>query len=191
MWSSLSHVWFFATLWTAACKPGFSVHGILQARMLEWVAMSSSRGSSQLRDRTLVSCIILQWHKGSSPLSPPGKPLFKKKNCIGVKHAVIYRQGQFSSLAQSCATLCDPMNRRMPGLSVHHELPESTQTHVHWVGDAIQPSYPMSSPSPPALNLSQHQGLFQWVSSSHQVAKVLEFQLQHQSFQWTPRTDLL
>ena len=71
------------------------------------------------------------------------------------------------------------------------KLPESTQTHVHWVGDAIQPSHPLSSPSPPALTLSEHQGLFQWVSSSHQVAKVLEFQLQHQSFQWTPRTDLL
>ena len=71
-----------------------------------------------------------------------------------------------------------------------HQLPESTQTHVHWVSDAIQPSPPLSSPSP-ALNLSQHQDLFKWVSSSHQVAKVLEFQLQHQSFQWTPRTDLL
>ena len=98
---------------------------------------------------------------------------------------------QFSSVAQSCPTLCDTMNRSMPGLSVHHQLPESTQTHVHWVGGAIQPSYPLSSPSLPALNLSQHQGLFQWVSSSYQVAKVLEFQLQHQSFQWTPRTDLL
>ena len=76
-------------------------------------------------------------------------------------------------------------------LPVHHQLPESTQTHVHWVGDAIQPSHPRSSPSPPALNLSQHQGLFKWVSSSNQVVKVLEFQLQHQSFQWTPRTDLL
>ena len=74
---------------------------------------------------------------------------------------------------------------------VHCQLLESTQTHVHWVGDAIQPSHSLSSPSPPALNLSQHQGLFEWVSSSHQVAKVLEFQLQHQSFQWTPRTDLL
>ena len=68
---------------------------------------------------------------------------------------------------------------------------EFTQTHVHWVGDAIQPSHPLSSPSPPVLNLSQHQGLFKWVSSSHQVAKVLEFQLQRQSLQWTPRTDLL
>ena len=75
--------------------------------------------------------------------------------------------------------------------SVHHRLPEFTQAHVHWVGDAIQPSHPLSSPSPPALKLSQHQGLFKWVISSHQVAKVLEFQLQHQSFQWTPRTDLL
>ena len=97
----------------------------------------------------------------------------------------------FGSVAQSCPTLCDPMNRSTPSLPVHHQLPESTQTHVHWVGDAIQPSHPLSSPSPPALNLSQHQGLFQWVSSSHQVAKVLEFQLQHQSYQWTPRTDLL
>ena len=75
------------------------------------------------------------------------------------------------------------MNRSMPGLPVHHQLPEFTQTHVHRVGDAIQPSHPLLSPSPPALNLSQHQGLFQLVSSSHQVAKVLELQLQHQSSQ--------
>ena len=95
------------------------------------------------------------------------------------------------SVAQLCLTLCNPMNRSTLGLPVHHQHPESTQTHTHRVGDAIQPSHPMSSPSPPAFNLSQHQGLFKWVSSSHQVAKVLEFQLQHQSFQWTPRTDLL
>ena len=98
---------------------------------------------------------------------------------------------QFSSVAQSCPTACDPMNRSTPGLPVHHQLPEFTQTHVHWVGDAIQPSHPLSSPSPPAPNTSQHQGLFQWVSSSHEVPKVLEFQLQHQSFRWTPRADLL
>ena len=90
---------------------------------------------------------------------------------------------QFRSVAQSCPTLCDPMNRSTPGLPVHHQLPEPTQTHVHWVSDAIQPSHPLSSPSPPAFNPSQHQSLFQWVSSSHQVAKVLELQLQHQSFQ--------
>ena len=83
------------------------------------------------------------------------------------------------------------MNPSTPGILVHHQLPEFTQTHVHRIGDAIQPSHPLSSPSPPALNLSQHQGLFQWVSSLHQVAKVLEFQLQHQFFQWTFRTDFL
>ena len=77
------------------------------------------------------------------------------------------------------------MDCSMPGFPVHHQWLELTQTHVHWAGDAIQPSHPLSSPSPPALNLSQHQGLFKWVSSSHQVAKVLESELQHQSFQWT------
>jgi len=81
---------------------------------------------------------------------------------------------QFSSVAQSCLTLCDPMVCSTPGFPVHHQLPELAQTHVHWVSDAIQPSHPLSSPSP-AFNLSQHQGLFQWVSSSPQVAKVLEF----------------
>ena len=98
---------------------------------------------------------------------------------------------QFSSVAQSYPTLCDPMDCCTPALPVHHQLPEFTQTHVLWVSEAIQPSHPLSSPSPPAFNLSQHQCLFQWVSSSHQVVKVLEFQLQHQSFPWTPRTDLL
>ena len=98
---------------------------------------------------------------------------------------------QFSSVTESCANLCDPMNRSTSDLPVHHQLPESTQTHVHQVGDAIQLSLPLSSPSPPAPNPSQHQGLFQWVSSSHEVAKVLEFQLQYHSFQRKPRTDLL
>jgi len=98
---------------------------------------------------------------------------------------------QLSSVTQLCLTLSDPMNRSTPGLPAHHQLPEFTQTHVHRVGDAIQPSHLLSSPSSPAFNLSQHQGLFKWVSSSYQVAKILEFQLQHQSFQWTPRTDLL
>ena len=90
---------------------------------------------------------------------------------------------QFSSVTQSCPTLCDPMNHRMPGLPVHHQLTEFTQTHVHRVGDAIQPSHPLSSPSSPASIPSQHQGLSQWVNSSHEMAKVLEFQLQHHSIQ--------
>ena len=127
-------------------------------------------GSSQPRDQTHVSCIgrliLYRWATREAPV-------------------------QFSSVAQVCPTPCDPMDGSTPGLPVHRQLPEFTQTHVHWVGDAIQPSHPLSSPSPTAFNLSQNQGLFQSVRSSHQVAKVLEFQLQHQSFQWTPRTDLL
>ena len=98
---------------------------------------------------------------------------------------------QFSSVAQLCPTLCDPMNCSTPGLPVHHQLPEFTQTHIHWVGHTIQPSHPLLSPVSPAPNPSQHQSLFQWVNSSHEVARVLEFNLSHQSFQRTPRADLL
>ena len=95
------------------------------------------------------------------------------------------------SVAQSCLTLCDPMGCSTPGFPVHHHLLELAQTHLHWVSGAIQPSHSLSAPSPPAFDLSQHQGLFQWVSSSHQVTKVLELQLQHQSFQWIFRVDFL
>ena len=99
---------------------------------------------------------------------------------------------QFSSIQSlSRVQLCDPMNRSTPGPPVNHQLPEFTQTQVHRVSDAIQPSHPLSSPSPPAPNPSQHQGLFQSVNSSHEVSKVLEFQPQHHSFQRTPRTHLL
>ena len=98
---------------------------------------------------------------------------------------------QFSSVAQSCLTLCDPMNRSTPGLPVQRQLQEFTQTQVHLVSDAIQPSHPLSTPSPLAPNPSQHQSLFQWVSSSHEVAIVLEFQPQHQSLQRNPRAHLL
>ena len=94
------------------------------------------------------------------------------------------------SVAQSWPTLWDPMDCSTPAFPVLHHLPELAQTHVHRVGDAIQPSHPLSSPyPPPAFNLSQHQGLFQWVSSLHQVAKILKLQLQHQSFQWIFRVD--
>ena len=101
------------------------------------------------------------------------------------------KSSQFSSVPQSCPTLCDPMDCSTHGLAVHLQLPEFTQTHVHWVGDAIQLFHSLLSPSAPAFNLSQHQGLIQWVSSLHQVAKVIEFQLQHQSFQWIFRYDFL
>ena len=157
--------------------PTLQLHEILQARILEWVAMPFSRGSSQPRD-WLNHCLLhlLHWQVSSLLLAPSGKP---------VMHF------QFSSVQLSCLTLCNTMNCSMPGLPVHHQLPEPTQTRVHWVDDVFQLSHPLSSPSPPALKLSQHQGLFKWVRSSHQVAKVLEFQLQHQSLQWTPRTDFL
>ena len=102
-----------------------------------------------------------------------------------------YCRVQFSSVTQSCPTLCDPMNRSTPGLPVHLQLPEFTQTHVHRVSDAIQPSHPLSSPSPPAPNLSQYQSLFQRVNSLHEVAQVMGFQLQYHSLQRNPRADLL
>ena len=98
---------------------------------------------------------------------------------------------QFHSIAQPCLTLCNPMDCSMPSFPVLHHLLELAQAHIHWVGETIQSSDSLSSPSPPAFNLSQLQGLFQWVSSSHQVAKVLELQLQHQFFQWIFRTDFL
>ena len=108
----------------------------------------------------------------------------RKQNCHCLKVTWYYTQKlkvvqsvQFSSVAQSCLTLCNPMNHSTPGLPVHHRLLEFTQTHVHWVGDAIQPSHPLSSPSPPVPNPSQHKSLFQWVNSSHEVAEVLELQL--------------
>ena len=106
-----------------------------------------------------------------------------------IKVKVVEQILQFSSVAQSCLTLCDPMDCSMPGFPAHHQFIELAQIHVHRLGDAIQPCYPLSSPSPLAFNLSQHQGLFQWVSSLHQVAKIL--QLQHQSFQGIFRTDFL
>ena len=101
------------------------------------------------------------------------------------------RDVSISSVSQSCPAICDPMDCSTPGFPVYHQLPELAQTHVHWVSDATQPSHPLLSPSPPAFNLSQSKGLFKWASSSHQVAKVLEFQLQHQSVQWIFRTDFL
>ena len=140
---------------TTLCDPmDYIVHGILQARILQWVVAPFPRGSSQPRNRTQVSHIA-----------------------GGFFTSWATRSDQISSVTQSCPTLCDPMNRSTPGLPVHHQLPEFTQTHVHWVSDVIQPSHPLSSPSPLAPNPSQHQNLFQWVNSSHEVAKVLEFQL--------------
>ena len=111
-----------------------------------------------------------------------------KNGILHPKFKSLFSSVQFSSVTQSCPTLWDSSTAGFP---VYHQLPKLAQTHVHPVGDAIQPSHSLSSPSPPAVNLSQCQGLFKWVSSSNQEAKVMEFQLQHQPFQWTPRSDLL
>ena len=167
-------------------------------------------GESLFPDQGLNLC-PLQWKHWVFITGPPGKspPFFNQMHVLvsQLKDVANKRKKttkpleserfnlepsvQFSSVTQSYLTLFDPMDCSMPGLPVLHQLPEPAQTHVHWVSDAIQPSHPLSSPSPPAFNLSQHQGLFQWISSSKQVAKVLEFQLQHQSFQWIFRTDFL
>ena len=121
---------------------------------------------------------ILSWRRKWQPTL-----VFLSGESNGQRRLVGYSPVQFNSVAQSCLTLCDPMDCSTPGFPVHCQLSEFAQAHVHQVGDAIQPSHPLSSPSLPAFNLSQHQGIFQGISSSHQVAKVLEFQLQHQSFQ--------
>ena len=153
--------------------------------------------SSPTRDQTCIPCVGRQIpNHWTTREVPEIIILYWLTNGQDVEYSIrwvcsFYISDQFRSVAQSCPTLCDPMHWSTPDLPVHHQLPEFTQTHVHWVSDAIQPSHPLSSPSPPTFNLSQHQSLFKWVSSSHQVAKVLEFQLQHQSFQWIFRIDFL
>ena len=173
--------------------PGSFVHGILKARILKWVAIPSSRGSSQPRDRTHIS-YLLHWQAGSLPLAPPGKmtmvvlKVWLPSTDCGVRSLIkagdLQRQDKsslvadsvhFSSVAQSCLTLRETMDCSTPGFPVHHQLPELTQTHVHWVSDAIQPSHPLLSPSPPTFNLSQPQGLFQWISSSIRWPKYWSF----------------
>ena len=151
--------------------PGSSVHGILQGRILEWLAILLSRESSWPRDQTQVLCTACRFFY---PLNHQGRPLVVYT--ISNHHYCI-PSVQFSSVVQLCPILRDPMNHSTPGHPVHHQLLEFTQTHVHQVSDAIQPSHPLSSPSPPSPNPSQHQSLFQWVNSLHEVAKVLEFQL--------------
>ena len=172
MLSCFGHVQLFATLWTVALQVllpmGFSRQ--------EYQSGLPCPPPEDLSDPgTKTASLMSPALAGSSLLlAPPRITMF-----ISIFYAV-----QFSSVTRSCLTLCDPMGCSKPGFPVYHQLAELSQTQVHWVGDAIQPSHPLSSPSPPTFNLSQHQGFFKWVSSSHQVAKVLEIQLQHPSFQW-------
>ena len=143
---SCCHVWLFLTPWTVACQAPLSM-GFSRQEYWSGVPFPSPGGSSQLRDPIYVSLV-----------SCTGRRILYHCSILEALHD---SSVQFRSVAQSCLTLCDPMNHSTPGLPVHHQLPESTQTHVHRVSDAIQPSHPLSSPSPPALNLSQHQGTWQ------------------------------
>ena len=151
--------------------PGSSVHGISKARILEWVAIPFSRGSFWHRDWTQVSCIAGRFFTNWANREAQSVLLL-------FSHSV-------------ASDSCDPMDCSTPGFPVLLCLLGIAQTHAYWIYDAIQPFHPLLPPSPPALSLSQHQGLFQWVGSSHQVAKLLELLFQYQSFQWIFRVDFL
>ena len=131
--------------------------------------------SSPTRDGTHVPCTSTE---------PPGKSQTWPDFVTRAWRQCLTRICCYCSVAKSCPTLCDPMDCSTPGFPILHHLPEFAQIHVHWVSDAIQPSHPLPSPSPPACNLSQNQGLFQWAGSSHHVAKMLKLQIKQQSFQW-------
>ena len=156
--------------------PVSSVHGIFQARILKWIAISFAMGNSQTRNWTSISCgsaLAGDSFTTETPLNL-AREYSSNYNLVSVEFwslqsafTALGGADKFSSVAQSWPTLCNRMNCSILGFPVHYQLPESTQTHVHWVSDAIQPSHPLSSPAPPALNLSQHQGLFKWVSSSY------------------------
>ena len=184
MLSRFSHVWLFATPWTVAHQASLSM------------------GFSRQKNWSGLEIFPAQ---GWSPHLPKNIKC-KNGNCMTVYNIILYivlplcppvvsyifcvfnwtkSSPHCCSVAQSCLTLCNPMDCSTPGFPVLHYLPEFAQTDVHWVGDAIQPSHPLSAPSPPAFNLSQYRDLFQWVSSLHQVVKVLDLQLQHQSFQYS------
>ena len=182
----------FVSSWTVACQAPRSM-GFSRQRILEWVAIPFSRGSSWPRDRT-TSFVFPALQADFFTAESLYIEAYQNKDLSGLmkwNEQNGWRKVQFSSVTQLCLPLCDPMDCRTPGFPVHHQLSELVQTHVHQAGNAIQLSHPLSSPSPPAFNLSQQQGLFWWVSSSHQVAKVLEFQLPHQSFQKIFRIDFL
>ena len=158
--------------WMLSLKPSFSFSSFTFKRLFS-SSLSAKRvvSSAYLRLLILFPAILIQVYASSS--------------------LAFCMEFQFSSVNQLCLTFCGPVDCSIPDFHAHHKLQELAQTHVYWVNDGIQPSSPLLFPSPPTFNFSQHQGLFKWVSSSHQVSKVLEFQLQQHSFQGTLRTDLL
>ena len=163
----------------------------LQCRRCTGSIPGSGRSPEDIATHSSISAWRIPWTQEPGMIQPTGSQRVGHMSTHARHYIACFMFESESEVAQSCPTLCDPINHSTLGLPVHHQLPQFTQTHAHWISDAIQPSHPLSTPSPPAPNPSQHQGLFQWVNSSHEVARVLEFQLQHQSFQWTPRTDLL
>ena len=177
--SRFSRVWLCAT--PCGSPPG-SVPGILQARTAEWVAIPfSNEWKWKVKVKSLSHALLLVTPWSAAYQASPSMGFSRQEYWSGVplpSPGLTISSVWFSSVTQSCPTLCDPMNCSTLGLPVHHQLPEFTETHVHQVSDAIQPSHPLSSPSLPAPNPSiKHQSLFQWVNSSHEVANVLEFQL--------------
>ena len=152
---------------------------------LLWVFLGVWCGSFRVLRFFSSSSLMFAFSAINFPFSTALAESYRHKHSSFISHSVQCCWW----VTKSCPTLCNPMNCSTPGFPVLHYLLEFAQTHVHWVGDAVQLFHPLLSPSPPAFNLSQHQGLFQWVGSSHEMAKVLEFQ--HQSFQWTLRTDFL
>ena len=149
------------------------------------LSVQGCAGQSRCYDMTVED----NWQKRNYPWLLVQNRTFGDENLVAEMPLVQRTSHQFSSSVMSNSLQTHGLCR--PGLPVHHQLPEFTQTHVHRVGDAIQPSYPLSSSSPPNFNLSQNQRVFQWVNSLHQLARVLQIQLQHQSFQWIFRTNFL
>ena len=201
----LSHVWLSETPWTAHQA---SLSFTISQSLLKLMSVESTMLSNYLTLCCSFSSSPQSFPASGSGKAPPASvwkhQFFSAQSSLWSNshictwllenHSFYYRTMYFLyvvEFTQSCLTLWDPMDCSMLGFPVHHQLLEFAQSHVHWVSDAIQPSHPLSYPSPPVFNLSHHQGLFQWVSSLHQVAKVLELQLQHQSFQWIFKTDFL
>ena len=154
-----------------------AVYGVAQSRTrLKWLSSSSSSSSLLIRKTPMIVSFKIYFH-GDLAFSWVWNFRFAKWSCC--------------SVAKSCPTLCDPVAYSTPGFPVLHYLLDFAKSHVHWVNDAILPSHPLLPPSPPALDVSQHQGLSQWVGSSYRVANVLALQFQHQSFQWIFRVDFL
>ena len=156
--------------WSSGWDSVLPVHGAWVQSLFPHAAAKSSHATAEFPccKWRLYMPSQKRWKIPKAPAKTQSSQKWRKERIGRIESSIeiyTFSSVQFSSVTQSCLTLCDPMNRSMPGLPVHHQVPEFTQTHVHRVGDAIQPSHPLSSPSPPAPNPSQHQGLFQWVNS--------------------------